>query len=89
MTGLSRRYGIMAHKRGEHFVMPQREADGSLRYGVWRVERRARNGEGTAFKLAEFHSARHARNWCDLMNEMRGQMNQRIDERTLDQDHGP
>ena len=80
MTGSNRRHGVMGHARGEHFVMPQREADGSICYGVWRVERRAHNREGTAFKLAEFHSARHARNWCDLMNDMRGQMTRRLDE---------
>lgn len=58
-----------AFKRGEHFVMPEREQpSGGVIYGVWVITQRARNFEGTAVKVAEFVSKREAHKWMRLRN---------------------
>lgn len=70
MTGPRTKHGLFGSiRRGEHFVMPQREPDtGATIYGVWVITQRARNFEGTAIKVAEFVSKREANAWRDKRN---------------------
>lgn len=69
MTSPTIKHGLFgAFRRGEHFVMPQREPDNSTVYGVWLLTNRQRNFEGTAVKVAEFRSKREANAWRDKRN---------------------